>query len=94
MSNNYFAGATGVIYTFTVIPKNKVAKSSYLQLYLPKQVQITDIQAMQMNCPSLGVSGFSNSYVLCSYDSNQQAIIIKYGFYNSDSYDNPPILIF
>ena len=30
MSNNYYAGGVGATYTFTVIPNNKVPKSSYL----------------------------------------------------------------
>lgn len=30
MSNNYYAGGISATYTFTVVPTNKVPKSSYL----------------------------------------------------------------
>lgn len=93
-SNDDQAGKSAVTYSFVVVPSHRVAAGSYLLINLPTEVSVTDTSLMARYCPSQTVSGFSQPYVLCTYDTEAGGIKIKDGFKFADSQGDPPTLRF
>lgn len=93
-ASDYTAGAYPVKYIFTVIPVRRVTEGAYLKLEMPAETSVTDRGEMTRRCPRESVSGFSNYYISCTHDPNNNIITVKDGFKYSESKGDPPTLIF
>lgn len=89
-----------VVYEFTVVPASRVARFSYLMIYLPDELSVVDEGEMQSACPDYPAYGFSEDYILCEYESDSdgfengfnRSIMIKNGFETASPEADPPVL--
>jgi hypothetical protein len=85
------AGKYPVTYRFSVTPKAKVVKDSYLVVQFPDDIVPYDKVLMARACGLLtNFTGFTAASIACSYDSNTNQFRIDQGLNNMDSIHDPP----
>ena len=75
------AGAD-VTYRFRVVPSHPIPQYSYLVVELPDEVRVADEGEMMAECIDYDVYGFSEDYILCDYDDEENTVRIENGFEN------------